>query len=319
MNYDGTPCQSEGRVGVAMNLSQVEAFRAVVLSGSTTAAARILHTSQPNVSRLISQLEKAIGLRLFERSPGKLNPTEEGLAFFEDVQRSFVGLEQLEDTAGKIRRFGTGLLRVAAVPTIALGMLPRAIQRFSREHPEVGLSIHIGHSTIISQWIDSHFCDLGIVSQLSRHNYSSELETLFQVEGVCMMPKEHRLAEKKIVSPADLEGESFISLAQNDELRKRIDRIFDEAGVKRKINIETPYSSVICSFISLGMGVSIVNPIVAQDYRNSLVVTRPFHPAVPCEAMLIFPKGRPASRLAGSLAEVLRRTAREESESLRSA
>nr|WP_201448965.1 LysR family transcriptional regulator [Sinorhizobium medicae] len=55
-----------------MRFSQVEAFRAVMLSGSTTAAAEILHTSQPNISRSISQLEKETGLRLFERLPGKL-------------------------------------------------------------------------------------------------------------------------------------------------------------------------------------------------------------------------------------------------------
>ncbi|WP_369678880.1 LysR family transcriptional regulator [Sinorhizobium medicae] len=56
----------------SMRFSQVEAFRAVMLSGSTTAAAEILHTSQPNISRSISQLEKETGLRLFERLPGKL-------------------------------------------------------------------------------------------------------------------------------------------------------------------------------------------------------------------------------------------------------
>ena len=300
-----------------MNLSQVEAFRAVVLSGSTTAAARVLHTSQPNVSRLISQLEKAIGLRLFQRSPGKLTPTEEGLAFFSEVHRSFVGLEQLDETAEKIRRFGAGPLRIAAVPTIALGMLPRAIKRFAREHPEIGLSIHTGHSTVISHWVDSHFCDLGIVSQLSPQNYSSEPDVLFRINSVCLMPKGHRLAKKERLRPADLEGESFISFPRHDGLRSRVDRVFDEAGVKRKLNIETPYSSITCSLVALGMGVCIVNPLAAQDFRNAAVVARPFDPAVPSEAMLIVSKGRPVSGTVERFSAVIRDVAREECEALR--
>lgn len=300
----------------AMNIAQVEAFRAVVLSGSTTAAARVLHTSQPNVSRLISLLEKATGLQLFERSPGKLTPTEEGLAFFQEVQRSFVGLEQLDETASKIRRFGTGQLRIAAIPTIALGMLPRAIKRFAKVHPEVGISIHTAHSSSISQWVDSQFCDLGIVSYVSPQNYSAKPEQLFAVDGVCLMPEGHRLARKERLEPADLEGETFISLARHDGQRDKVDAIFQNAGVVRKMNIETSYSSIICSLVALEMGVCIVNPLVARDYRRLPLVTRPFHPSVLCEGMLIFPKGRPTSRLVNAFSDVMREVAREECQAL---
>lgn len=299
-----------------MNLSQVEAFRAVVLSGSTTAAARVLHTSQPNVSRLISQFEKAIGLQLFERSPGKLSPTEEGLAFFSEVQRSFVGLEQLNEAAGRIRRFGTGLLRIAAVPTVALGMLPRAVKRFEKEHPEVGLSIHTGHSSVISHWIDSHNCDLGIVSQIVRQDYSKKPEILFCVNSVCLMPESHRLAKKERITPADLAGEKFISSASHDRHRQRVDRVFEEAGIMRKTNIETPYSPIGWSLVALGMGICIVNPLAAQDYRHLPVVTRPFEPAVPIEGLLILPQGRPFNRLVAKFCAVIREVAREECEAL---
>lgn len=300
---------------MVMNLSQVEAFRAVMLSSSTTAASRVLHTSQPNVSRLISQLEKSIGFRLFERSPGKLTPTEEGLAFFNEVQRSFVGLEQLDDAAGKIRRFGNGLLRIGAVPSIALGMLPRAIKRFEKQYPEVGLSIHTGHSTTISQWIDAQFCDIGIVSQTSPQS-SSQSDLLFRINSVCLMPEDHRLTKKERLTPKDLAGEAFISFARTDGLRMRVDSVFQSAGVERKLNIETPHSSIACSLVALGMGVCIVNPIVVQEHQHSPVVTRPFDPAVPCEGILIFPKGRQISRLVAKFSEVLQEVAREECQAL---
>lgn len=299
-----------------MNITQVEAFRAVVLTGSTTAAARVLHTSQPNVSRSIGMLEKATGLRLFDRLPGKLVLTDEGQAFFQEVQRTFVGLEHLKESVGRIRRFGTGPLRIAAVSTIALGLLPRAIQRFEQQHPEVELSIHMAHSTVISQLVDSHFCDLGIVSHRPANVAPEAAHRIFDLKGVVLMPSGHRLAVKERIAPHDLEGEKFISVARNDELRKTVDAVFEQAGVQRVMHIETPYSAIICSLVSLGMGICIVNPLVAHDYRNADLIIRPFDPIIPCEGFLIAPKGRPINRLSAAFADVLHAVSAEESAQL---
>src|SRR5687768_86905 len=118
-----------------MRLRQLEAFRMVMLSGSMTAAARSLHTSQPNISRIISQLEKSTSLRLFERAGGRVTPTEQGAAFFHEVQRAFAGLESLAASADSIRSSCAGQLRIAGIPTLALGFLPRVIKRFRADYP----------------------------------------------------------------------------------------------------------------------------------------------------------------------------------------
>ncbi|RZI79903.1 MAG: LysR family transcriptional regulator, partial [Pseudomonas sp.] len=97
-----------------MNFKQIETFRAVMVSGSMTAAAQALHTSQPNVSRLIAQLERANGFKLFERVGARLVPTDEGAQFFADVERAFIGLHSLENSAQHLKRGGTGRLRIGA-------------------------------------------------------------------------------------------------------------------------------------------------------------------------------------------------------------
>lgn len=73
-----------------MNFKQIEAFRAVMLTGSMTSAAGLLHTSQPNVSRWISLLEQRVGFVLFQRSGTRLIPTPEADAFYADVEKAFV-------------------------------------------------------------------------------------------------------------------------------------------------------------------------------------------------------------------------------------
>ena len=286
-----------------------------MVSGSTTAAARILHTSQPNVSRSIAQLEKATGLRLFERLPGKVVPTNEGLSFFKEVQRSFVGLQRLEEAAKRIRRFSGDLLRIAAVPTLAHGLIPRTIKRFVEIYPEASISIHAGHSTAVSQWVDEQSCDIGVVSDLEQ-SYGFESEELYQIDGVCMMPRGHRLAAKSTIGPADLAGEPYISFSRNDYGRSNVDKVFEEAGISLNITLQTPYSAITCALVAQGLGIAIVNPIAAQDYLHMGVVTRPFLPSIRHVTTLIYPKGRPKDRLVASFVEILKAVTLEEQRAL---
>ncbi|MGY8635456.1 LysR substrate-binding domain-containing protein [Bradyrhizobium sp. 14AA] len=298
-----------------MRISHVEAFRAVMVSGSTTAAARILNTSQPNVSRSIAQLEKSTGLRLFERLPGKVVPTKDGLSLFKEVQRSFIGLQRLEEAAKRIRRFSGGLLRIAAIQTLALGLIPRALRRFAQIYPEASISIHAGHSAAVSQWVDEQFCDFGVVSHLTG-SYGFESEELYRIDGVCVMPKGHSLAANAYIEPADLAGEPYISFSQNDYGRSDVDAIFEQAGVARQMTLDTPYSSITCSLVAQGLGVAIVNPIAAQDYQHMGVVIRPFRPSIKHSAMLIYPRESREDRLVSSFVEVLKTVTLEEQRAL---
>ena len=83
----------------------IEIFHAVMTSGNLTAAAELLHTSQPTVSRELARFEKVIGLRLFERVRGRLHPTVQGLRLFEEVQRSRYGLDRIISAAEGLRQF----------------------------------------------------------------------------------------------------------------------------------------------------------------------------------------------------------------------
>ncbi|HEX2827695.1 MAG TPA: LysR family transcriptional regulator [Burkholderiales bacterium] len=285
--------------------SQIETFRAVMLAGSMTAAARDLHTSQPNVSRLIAQLERATGLQLFERGPGRLVPTDDGTVFLHEVQRAFVGLQSLATAAESIRHFGSGRLRIAVMANLATGFLPRVVKRFKDQHPQVSLSIHTASSPMVAQWTASQFCDIGIVMS-GRRVEGTRVEPLYEIDGVCALPPGHRLASRKTIRPADLAGEPFISFAEEAVTRSKVDKVFADAKVQRAITMETPHGSIICSLVALGLGVSIVNPLVARDVLHAGIVVRPFRPSVPYSAVLLFPKHRPRSAIAARFAEAMR-------------
>lgn len=288
-----------------MNLKHVEAFRAVMVAGSMTAAARMLFTSQPNVSRLIAQLERETGLKLFQRLGVRLVPTSEGTAFFREVERAYVGLQGLANAAAQIRDLGSGRLRIAAVPAAGLTLVPHAINRFQHLYPGVTVSLHVNTSGTVNHWTASQFCDLGVAVYVSEAS-NCEVELLSKEAAVCVLPAAHRLAKKAVIKPADLQGESFISLCHGDGTRAQMDEVFQRAGVERVLAIEAQYTAICCEMVRCGMGVTLAHPIVARDFAGPDIAIRPFSSGVLFPTYLLFPPHRPRDRLASAFVEVLR-------------
>jgi DNA-binding transcriptional LysR family regulator len=259
-----------------------------MLRGSMTAAALELRTSQPSISRLIGELEKEIDLKLFERRAGRLRPTPEGLAFYREVERSFTGLENLTSAARDIRAFGTGRLRIAAMPVLALGFIPRCIRRFKERFPRAIISLQMGNDGTVTRWMSSSYCDIGFVANVIDIP-QVEHQPLYAVPGVCALPPSHRLASHDAVHARDLDGEAFISLSLEDGARTRVDRVFEDAGVRRQMTLETPFSAAICALVEQGLGLGLVNPIAADDYRHAEIVFRPFQPQVMFHGHAMFP------------------------------
>lgn len=285
-----------------MKFKEISAFQAVMRSGSMTAAATELYTSQPNVSRLIAQLESSTGLTLFMRSAGRLIPTEEGLAFLREVERAFVGLDTLKDAARNIRQFGKGRLRIAAVPSLAMTVLPLVLQRFHADYPGVNVAMETGSTQLVADSVGSRYCDLGLVSFLPPAAVT-DAQPVAELAGCCVLPPGHRLASLDVITPADLAGESFISMSHGDGLRAAVDAAF-AADDRRVMHFETPYGATICKMVGLGLGVGIVNPLVARMHAAEVVV-RPFRPRIPFVSYLLLARNRPANVLVDRFIERL--------------
>lgn len=97
-----------------MELRQLEAFAAVMSTGSVTAAGKLLGRSQPAISRLIQDLEAEIGYALFTRSGPRVSPTEQGFLLYEDVEHTLISLRQIRTRAEEIARGEARPLRLAA-------------------------------------------------------------------------------------------------------------------------------------------------------------------------------------------------------------
>ncbi len=283
-----------------MNFKQVEAFRAVMTTRSMTTAAGLLHTSQPNVSRWIGLLEKKVGFVLFQRRGTVLIPTSEAEAFYSEVERAFLGLESLNESANSIRRKGTGVLRVGAVGSITQCVLPEAMRGFSTSFPDTPVVLHTGKSDVVSKWVSTGFCDIGFCSiptEIPGLNY----ERINTAYGVAIVNRSHELSSRAIVRPSDFENQRFISLPAGGLNRDAIDRLFQ--NVSRILSIETLYATTICSMVGKGLGVSIVNPVVSRALRIPEVCEIPFSDKVEFHSYAVKSGQFPISILASRMAE----------------
>ncbi|GJD34858.1 LysR substrate-binding domain-containing protein [Methylobacterium aerolatum] len=281
-----------------MSFRHIEAFRAVMATGSMTEASRRLHTSQPQVSRLIGQLEGITGLPLFDRGGSRLIPTLDGTRFHAEVERAFVGLASLEAAAGRIRAFGAERLRVAAMPRLAGGLLARAVARFQLDHPGVVVAIHSGDDEAVNEWIATGFCDAAMTMVYGAMP-AADLDHVLTLDCVAVLPLGHPLANRPLLTVTDLRGEPFIAASLGSALRDRIDGMLAAARTEVSVTAEAGLGSAICALVAAGLGISVMNPLAAyEEALVSPIAIRPIAPALPVHFALLFPPDPTRSRLA---------------------
>ncbi len=280
----------------AVNLRHIEIFHAVMTAGNLTEAARLLHTSQPTVSRELARFEKVIGLTLFERTRGRLHPTVQGLRLFEEVQRSWYGLDRIVSAADSLREFRQGELSVVCLPVFSQSFLPALLQPFLARYPDVNLTIVLQESPLLEEWLSAQRHDLGLTETLATPAGTARHE-LLSLDEVCVLPAGHPLAARAVLTPADFQGENYISLSRTDSYRQLLDTLFTEHQVKRRMVVETHSAASICAMVRAGVGISVVNPLTALDYADSGIAIRRFSISVPFTVSLIRPLHRPASAL----------------------
>ncbi|CAI1932308.1 LysR family transcriptional regulator [Serratia marcescens] len=280
----------------SISLRQIEIFRAVMTTGNLTEAAALLQTSQPTVSRELARFEKLIRLQLFDRVRGRLSPTVQGLRLFEEVQRSYYGLDRIVNAAAGIRQFQQAQLSIVCLPVFSQSLLPAVCRPFIERYPEVSFSVIPQESPLLEEWLSAQRHDLGL-TETTLTPAGTERVTLMTLNEVCVLPTGHPLLAKDRLTPQDFAGQNFISLSSTDSYRHLLDALFGEQRVERRMVMETHSAASVCAMVRAGVGVSIVNPLTALDYAGNGVYVRPFSIDVPFTVSLIRPLHRPSSAL----------------------
>lgn len=273
-----------------INLRQVEAFRLVFQTGSMTTAAKLMMITQPAISRLIKDLETNTGFTLFKRTGTGLSATQDALLFYNEVEKSFLGLNHIANAARTIREKREQVIHVATTGAFAYQCIPYALNRFRDRWPNVRVKLTVTRSSEILEFVATQQCDIGLTA-IPPNPPGIAFENLPSFPVVCILPVSHSLSRKEVIEPIDLEKEPLFISPLSTLLQQKVAQAFAEAGVPMNVMGEFSLGVAICAMVAQGNAVSILDALSARGTGHERVVTRRFRPAIEFEPKLIYPAG----------------------------
>ena len=196
-----------------MDTALLEVFLEVARRESFTAAAGSLGYTQSAISRQIAALEASVGTPLFDRLPRGVRLTEEGRAY---VPHATAVVGRLRAAVADVRAVGTlggGGLRIGAIPTADMALIPRAVAEFRRAHPAVVVTHTEGLTRGLVVDVREGDLDLAVIgtAQPEPAFEGVRLRKLMDDPLSVALPLGHRLADRDLLSLADLNGENWIA------------------------------------------------------------------------------------------------------------
>jgi DNA-binding transcriptional LysR family regulator len=287
-----------------MNLRHIEIFHAVYVNGSVSAAARALNISQPSVSKTLRHAESLLGFELFQRSNGRLLPTEDAHALFADVADIQERVRALRE-AGRNLRVGAGpTLRISALPSLGLGVLPDAVSRFLVRRPDVRFDLQTVHHDDLLRKLYERESDIAIASEPPRgvaltHSWlgEGELVVLYRERDMPDAPARLELSQLVGRPLISLKGSGPIGKLLSDEIA-RLDLVLDEVVAARTFYIAA-------ALVRAGVGLAIVDNFTAAASMVPGLSMRPLRPSITFDVHAIHLLDRPPSMLAAEFLTML--------------
>ena len=255
----------------------IEAFRAAMLHGGISAGADALGIPQPSMSRIISDLQKAVGFPLFQKSGRTIKPTDEAVVLMNKVQQSFIGLEEIAGFSEQLRKQRTGRFSVCTVPSVGHSVMPEIIYHLRNKFPDVMISLTIASYIEVAQKVRSRQVDIGLTADALS---IGALETVaeFSSDCVCIGTRKWLPQRATHIEVEDLAGKPFI--LPTGAFQRSLNALFSTHGVVVDTMVEASLFHTISELVLRGMGVSVVDGLTGAAHKLRGGITIPLRPAL---------------------------------------
>ena len=201
----------DARIGRRLKLHDLHVFLAVVQAGSMVKAATRLAVSQPAVSKSISDIERALGVRLLDRGSQGIAPTRygralirRGVAVFDELRQGVQEIEFLSDPT-------VGELRIGTTEPLAASFVPAIIERLARQHPRIAFHVEQGHTGTLYEDLHDRRVELVLTRTFEPPSEEHlQAENLFDDVHVVVAGARNKWLRRRAVRLADLMGERWI-------------------------------------------------------------------------------------------------------------
>lgn len=261
-----------------MDLELLRTYKAIAETGSTIAAAGRLGVSQSAVSRRLAQLEAELDLPLFLRDRGRLIPTRESRNIEAQMLLLLDHGNRLTSRAAELRAGNAAsiTLRVAVPISLVQSLMPQILTEFLKSHDRVQVEMHFGAYDTIERMLADERAEIGFLRMPLQRPGLRSLPVI-EAPTVVVMPQDHPLAARSEVSLRALSGVPLILLGRMRAARREIDEMFFDVGLRPNVRLEVHSVTAACAFAAHGLGVTLVNGLMAEDFRHLPIAIRPLH------------------------------------------
>jgi DNA-binding transcriptional LysR family regulator len=289
-----------------MDINQLEVFLAVAQEKSFSRAAEALHRTQPAVSQAIRRLETELGEALFDRSSKDGTMTAAGRVLFDFAQQMMNLRHHAHSAIRELRDLHRGKLSLGANEYTVMCLLP-LIPIFRARHPHIKIEVKRSLASRIPGEILGRDVEIGVVS-FKPSDPAIKSVAVVTDELALVVPPDHPLAAKKVVSVRDLGAESFIAHNVPSPYREKVVKTFEKQRTPLNISMEMPTLEAIKRLVETGMGVALIPRLAAQAEisRKQLVGVSVREMRFERKLHLIYRKGATLSHAAKAFLRVAR-------------
>ena len=293
-----------------MRLKHIEVFNAVMLTGTVSAAARLLHVTQPAVTQTLQHAELQLGFVLFTRQKNRLVPTREAQTLYPEIQRLMSQLESVRRLASALSVGEGSQLRILIVPSLAVRALPDALHRFRKLYPDMPVSIRAMHSREIAQAIALQEGDVGIVYGSLPHPGLHE-EPVAVGRLVCVSRMSPTGSDRRTtVALEDVLRNPFIRIDEVDPIGAMLAAQWSRLGLAPRADITVQTHHIAMLLAEEGFGPAIIDSFTASASCNDKLHVRTLLPEVPVEVRALLPQGVRSPKPVSDFIEAFRRVTR---------
>lgn len=247
-----------------MNATALRYFLEVIRTGSIADASARLNVASSAISRQIGHLEADLGVELFERRPRGMAPSHAGELLARHARRLFLEEEAIVTELKRMRGTAGGLVRIAATEGFGMSLIPSAIHEFRERHPGIRMELRVDAPAAVSRMVREGDVDIGATFLLAPEPGVRAIG-----EGcapvLAVMAKDHPLADRVVLSLAELAGERMALPEKNTTARQLFDIACGLAGVTIEPVLVSNYIAALWSFAAEGGGITIASPFTVHS------------------------------------------------------
>lgn len=290
-----------------VTLRQLQAFVEVARQGSFTRAARRLLVSQPALTVTIKEFEDELGVKLFDRTTRRVQLTGEGADFLPTAERLLADVRTAVDDVRAVAQRRRGRVGLAALPSVAMEILPAVLERFSAACPAISVHLHDANASGVQASVRDNTVDFGVGSPWQPDS-DLAFTPLLHDRFVMVCRADHPLAEATgALTWQALEGHTFLGLAADTGIRPLLQAAPGLPAGLLQPHYEFSNIAALQGMLAAGIGITALPRLAVPRRAAADCVFRPLvKPTISREICLITRRGRALSPAAQALSEMLR-------------